>query len=300
MKSINSLDRQEKRTLSALRTRILLDGGDPIETIRIRELIGFVDGQTTNPSLVAKNPQIEQKLASRHRLTEQQAREAYKQIVQQISPHVGVAGVSIEVFANLDSTADEMLSQAREMYTWIPNAYIKFPCTLEGLKAAHLAVNEQIQANITLCFSQEQAAAVYAATLGTPVPVYVSPFVGRLDDIGFKGVDLLANIQRMFLQGDGHVQLLAASIRTLDHLLYCLNIETDLATVPAKVLVQWAAEEFPMPGRDFTYPRFGTPIPYIDLDLRRPLESFDVSHELTRKGIQKFVEDYKATISAAA
>ena len=289
---------KEQTKLFALRTRILVDGGDPLETLRIRELMGFVDGQTTNPSLIAKNPQIRQRLASGHALTEQEERDAYKQIVQLISPMVGVAGVSIEVFADLNTTADEMLTQARDMYTWVPNAYIKFPCTVEGIKAAHLAVKEQIKVNLTLCFSQEQAAAVYAATLGTSVPVYISPFLGRLDDIGWNGVDLLANIQRMFLAGDGHVQVLAASIRGLDHLLYCLSARADLVTVPAKILEQWAGKAFPLPGEGFSFPSSGSPIPYRELDLRLPFQSFDVSHELTTKGIQKFVEDYKATISS--
>lgn len=290
----------DQTALFALKTKVLVDGGDPLETLRIRDLMGFVDGQTTNPSLIANNPEIRRKRASKHSLTEREARDAYKEIVQLISPLVGVAGVSIEVFADLDTTAEEILKQAREMYTWIPNAHIKFPCTVEGIRAAHLAVNEQMKVNLTLCFSQEQAAAVYAATLGTSVPVYVSPFVGRLDDIGYNGVDLLANIQRMYLAGDGHVQVLAASIRTLDHLLYCLSAQVDLVTVPAKILEQWARKGFPLPGAGFSFPGHGSPIPYKQIDLGLPFTSFDVSHELTTKGIQRFVADYNATISSAA
>jgi len=287
-------------TLSALQTRILVDGGDPLETLRIRDLMGFVDGQTTNPSLIANNPEIRNRPASGQGLTAREIRDAYKQIVQLISPLVGVAGVSIEVFADLDTTAERMLEQARDMYGWIPNAHIKFPCTVEGIKAAHLAVSEQMKVNLTLCFSQEQAAAVYAATLGTAVPVYISPFVGRLDDIGCNGVDLLVNIQRMFLAGDGHVRVLAASIRTVEHLLYCLSAQVDLVTVPAKILEQWAGKGFPLPGPDFSFPRSGSTIPYQEIDLGRPFASFDVSHELTTKGMQRFVADYNATISSAA
>ena len=70
--------------------------------------------------------------------------------------------------------------------------------------------------NMTLCFSQEQAAAVYAATLGTPSTVYVSPFIGRLDDIGLNGIDLVKNIKKMYERGDYHVHVLAASIRHAD------------------------------------------------------------------------------------
>src|SRR5215467_12169284 len=117
-------------------SKILVDGGDPQETTRIRQLIGFVDGQTTNPSLIAKNPEVMQLVESGHRLTEREETAEYKKIVQAISPLVGDAGVSIEVFADLNTTADEMLKQGREMNSWIPNAYIKYPCIAEGLKAA--------------------------------------------------------------------------------------------------------------------------------------------------------------------
>ena len=181
-----------------LKTKLLVDGGDPEETLRIKSLIGFVDGQTTNPSLIAKNPEIQRRLAAGHQLSEQEETNAYKKIVQSISPLVGDAGVSIEVFADLDSRAEEMLAQGQEMFTWIPNAYVKYPCTHEGLRAAEMSVQKSIRVNMTLCFSQEQAAAVYAATRGSKEPVYVSPFVGRLDDQGEDGMDLVRNIKKMY------------------------------------------------------------------------------------------------------
>jgi len=162
------------------KTKILVDGGDPEETLRVKELIGFVDGQTTNPSLIAKNPEIRERIASGHTLSPQEENDEYRKIVQAISPLVGDADVSIEVFADLDTKAEEMLAQGEEMFSWIPNAYIKYPCTHEGLRAAEMSVARQIRVNMTLCFSQEQAAAVYAATSGSREPVYVSPFVGRL------------------------------------------------------------------------------------------------------------------------
>ena len=108
-----------------LHSKILVDGGDPQETTRIQQLIGFVDGQTTNPSLIAKNPEIMHLVESGHRLTEREEAAEYRKIVQAISPLVGDAGVSIEVFADLNTTSDEMLNQGREMNSWIPNAYIK-------------------------------------------------------------------------------------------------------------------------------------------------------------------------------
>jgi transaldolase len=234
------------------KTKILVDGGDPKETLRMKSLIGFVDGQTTNPSLIAKNPEI-QRLASGHQLSEQEEKDAYKKIVQSISPLVGDAGVSIEVFADLGSRAEEMLVQGQEMFAWIPNAYVKYPCTHEGLRAAEMSVQKSIRVNMTLCFSQEQAAAVYAATKGSKEPVYVSPFVGRLDDQGENGMDLVRIIKKMYERSDGHVHVLAASIRTINHLLCSFFLDAELATVPSKVLQEWAAAGFPMPERDFLY-----------------------------------------------
>jgi transaldolase len=281
-------------------TKILVDGGDPQETRRVRELLGSVDGQTTNPSLIAKNPRIKELIAAGHKLSSQEEMDEYKKIVRTISPLVGDAGVSIEVFSDEKTSAQQMFTQGEEMFSWIPNAYIKYPCTAEGLRAAQMSVRQGIRVNITLCFSQQQAAAVYAATKGTKQPAYVSPFVGRLDDIGQNGMDVVKNIKRMFTQGDGHVLVLAASIRSLDHLLYCFVLETELATVPAKILEQWANKNFPMPDQQFQYKSSGKPIPYEELDLEQPWEAFDIQHELTRKGIEKFAADYRATLKRPA
>jgi len=288
------------------KTKILVDGGDPDETLRIKKLIGFVDGQTTNPSLIAKNPEVQQLLASGHRLTTQEQKDEYKRIVQKISPLVGDAGVSIEVFADLDTTAGQMLAQGQEMFSWIPNAYIKYPCTPEGLRAAHISVERGIRVNMTLCFSQEQAAAVYAATTGAKEPVYVSPFIGRLDDRGDNGMDVVRNILKMYQAGDHHVHVLAASIRHLDHLLYSFALNAELATVPGKVLEAWAAQGTPLPDDSFVYNAVDSqgqplrPIEYKELDLSAPWASFDLRHELTRKGIQKFVADYESTLRRSA
>jgi transaldolase len=288
------------------KTKILVDGGDPEETLRVKELIGFVDGQTTNPSLIAKNPEIRERIASGHTLSPQEEKDEYRKIVQAISPLVGDAGVSIEVFADMDTKAEEMFAQGEEMFSWIPNAYIKYPCTREGLRAAEISVRRQIRVNMTLCFSQEQAAAVYAATRGSGEPVYVSPFVGRLDDRGENGIDLVKNIKKMYEDGDGHVYVLAASIRHVDHLLASFATGAELATVPAKVLVEWATKDFPMPDKDLSYKAVdasGKPlkaIPYKALDLKRPWQSFDIAHELTTVGIQKFVADYRSTLRRSA
>jgi transaldolase len=145
-------------------TKILVDGGDPRETQRLKTLMGFVDGQTTNPSLISKNPAIQAQVASGHKLSLEEQTQEYKKIVQTISPLVGDAGVFIEVFSDLKTSAEQMFAQGQDMFTWIPNAYIKYPCTHEGLRAAQRSVGQGMRVNITLCFSQEQAAAVYAAT----------------------------------------------------------------------------------------------------------------------------------------
>lgn len=277
-------------------SKILVDGGDPEETQRIKALLGFVDGQTTNPSLIAKNPEVRQLVSSGHTLTEEEEAAEYRKIVRTISPLVGDAGVSIEVFADLDTTAEHMLQQGRDMFTWIPNAYIKYPCTFEGLKAAHRSVAEGIRVNMTLCFSQQQAAAVYAATRGAKSPVYISPFVGRLDDIGQNGVDVINNIVRMFAASDHHVHVLAASIRNLEHLLYSFHVGAELVTVPAKILEQWAQQGMPLPDHSFSYKPVGSEIAYEQLDLEQSWDGFNIGHELTTRGIQKFVSDYRSTL----
>lgn len=282
------------------RARILLDSGDPEETRAIKNILGFLDGQTTNPSLIAKNPEIVSLVRAGQTLTAAQEADEYHKIVRRISPLVGEAGVSIEVFGDLQTTADDMYRQGREMFSWIPNAYVKYPCTSEGLKAAERSVHEGIRVNITLCFSQEQAAAVYGATRATHAPAYVSPFIGRLDDIGQNGVDLVSNIKRMYGRGDGHVWVLAASIRSLAHLLYCFSINADLVTVPGKVLREWAGAGFPMPDAAFAYTPIGTRIEYREIDLEQPWQRFNIDHELTTKGVEKFAADYRATLHTKA
>ena len=288
------------------KAKILVDGGDPEETIRVKRLVGYVDGQTTNPTLISKNPEVRTLVSSGHRLSSREELNEYKKIVQSISPLVGGAGVSIEVYADFDTTAEEMLAQGREMFSWIPNAYVKYPCMHEGLRAAQMSVREAVRVNVTLCFSQEQAAAVYAATSGAKAPVYVSPFVGRLDDRGENGMDLVKNIKQMYAAGDGHVHVLAASIRHLKHLLGSFAVRAELVTAPSKVWEEWAASSFPLPGADFVYngtdkaERPLKPIEYKPLDLTHAWEAFDIRHDLTTKGIQQFVADYKSTLRQSA
>ena len=97
-------------------TKILVDGGDPQETQRVRELLGFVDGQTTNPSLIAKNPHIKELIASGHKLSDRDEMEEYKKIVRTISPLVGDAGVSIEVFRMRRQEHKKCLPKGRKCF----------------------------------------------------------------------------------------------------------------------------------------------------------------------------------------
>jgi transaldolase len=290
---------QQSRLTGRPRTQILLDSGDPHETETVKQRLGFVDGQTTNPSLIAKNPDIAERVRAGERLTERQELDAYCTIVRRISPLVGGAGVSIEVLADLTTSAEQMLEQGQQMFSWIPNAYVKYPCTTEGLKAAELSVRRGLRVNMTLCFSQEQAAAVYAATRGAAQPTYVSPFIGRVDDAGQHGLDLVRNIKRMYEQGDGHVKVLAASIRSMAHLLSCFSMDADLATVPSSVLFEWADAGFPDGDRPSSEKATGTRIEYRDIPLDKPWQSFDIAHPLTTAGVKKFAADYRAILQGA-
>ena len=199
-----------------------------------------------------------------------------------------------------------MVRQGQEMFSWIPNAYIKYPCIREGLRAAKLSVERNMRVNMTLCFSQSQAAAVYAATKGSKHPVYVSPFVGRLDDRGDNGMQVVENIEKMYDRGDGHVQVLVASLRKIEHLFYAFKLRCGLVTAPATILGEWAARQFSRPGEDFVYSavvkkgRSLQTVPCQDLDLNAPWDSFDLKHELTDTGIKRFVDDYKSTLNPAA
>ena len=284
-----------------LQTRIFLDGGDPQETREIMEFLGFLDGQTTNPTLIAKNPEAKARLGRGEKFTEAEIYDFYWGVVKQISAMIPEGSISIEVYADKNTTAQQMLSQGREFFTWITNAHIKYPTTTEGLKAARQSVKEGMRVNMTLCFTQEQAAAVYSATAGAKKgQVFVSPFVGRLDDKGINGMELIANILRMYKEGDGHAEVLTASVRTMDHFMYALALKSDIITAPGKILREWAKKGMPVPAPDYTYP-FGAlkAIPYQEIKLAKPWEEYAIAHELTDIGIEKFAEDWNNLIKAA-
>ena len=113
-----------------LKTKIFLDSGDPQETREALSVLGFLDGQTTNPSLIAKNPNaIGKKFSAAEVLN------FYENVVKEVSSLIPQGSVSVEVYADKDTSSEEMLDQAKEFYGWIPNAHIKYPTITEGLKA---------------------------------------------------------------------------------------------------------------------------------------------------------------------
>lgn len=281
-----------------LNTKIFLDSGDPNDTNDILTILGFLDGQTTNPTLISKNPEAKSRLEKRGKFTKEKIFGFYKEVVQEISALIPQGSISIEVYADKNTASEQMLNQGREMFSWIPNAHVKFPTTYEGLKAAEQAVKEGLRINMTLCFSQEQAAAVYAATYGAKKgSIFVSPFIGRLDDRGENGMELAKDIINMYEKGDGHVKVLAASVRSLNHLLYAIELKSDIITAPFKVLKEWAEKGMPMPDQNFKYDASNLkPIRYQNIDLNKPWQDYNITHQLTDIGMDKFSSDWNALL----
>lgn len=282
-----------------LATKIFLDSGDPNETREILRLLGFLHGQTTNPTLISKNPGVISKLMQGEKFTKEKIYSFYKEVVREISAVIPRGSVSVEVYADKNTNAREMYEQCQQMFSWIPNAHVKFPTTKEGLTAAEKAVKEGMRINMTLCFSQEQAAAVYSATKGAKKgDVFVSPFIGRLDDKGENGMDLIKNILQMYKTGDGHVEVLAASIRNLNHFIYALKLKTDIITAPISIYRLWKESGMRIPDENYVYNKGSlTNIPYQELNLGMDWKMFNIEHELTDKGIERFSQDWNALIT---
>ena len=281
-----------------LKSKIFLDGGDPGETKEAIKFLGFLDGQTTNPTLISKNPVARRRLDKGEKFSGEEILDFYQSVVKEISGLIPGGSISVEVYADLATPAEKMLQHGKEMFSWIPNAHIKFPTSGEGLKAAERARKDGLRINMTLCFTQGQAAAVYAATQGSKRgDVFVSPFIGRLDDRGKNGMDLIFNILRMYQKGDGHVEVLTASVRNIDHLLYAIKLGSDIITSPFKVLKEWADSGMRMPGDEYRYNADNLkPITYTEIDLGKKWNEYDISHDLTDKGMEKFSSDWNALV----
>ena len=172
---------------------------------------GVIDGVTTNPSLIAKE------------------KRDFKQVIKEIASIVD-GPISAEVIS-LDSK--NMVNEARELAKIDKNIIIKIPMTEEGLKAVNILSKENIKTNVTLVFSATQA--LLASKAGAS---YVSPFLGRLDDISTDGMNLIEDICQIFSIYDIDTQIIAASVRTPIHVLQIAKSGADIATVPYKVFKQ--------------------------------------------------------------
>lgn len=209
---------------------------DTADVGEIRELnaSGLVDGVTTNPSLVAKSGRN------------------FIEVIEEIC-HVVDGPVSAEVAA---TSLDEMLDEGRHLAKIADNVCVKLPLTWDGLKACRALTREGTKTNVTLCFSATQA--LLAAKAGA---TYISPFVGRLDDIGVDGMTLIRDICAIYRQYPDSLktEVLVASVRSPNHVIEAARLGADVATLPPNVLRQLA------------------------------------SHPLTDKGLASFLADWKAS-----
>ena len=210
---------------------LFIDSAD-LDELRHCVAGGLVDGVTTNPSLVAKTGK------------------PFHETVVAICELVG-GPVSAEVTA-LDTEA--MLTQARELAALHKHVVVKLPLTRDGLAACRVLSEEGIKTNVTLCFSANQA--LLAAKVGA---TYISPFLGRLDDINLDGVELIENIRQIYDNYGFETQILAASIRSPNHVTQVALAGSDVATIPPDVIRKLA------------------------------------NHPLTNAGIDGFLKDWKAT-----
>ena len=192
--------------------KFFIDTAD-VDEIRDAAAMGLVDGVTTNPSLVAK--------------TGRKFTDVLVEICDLVSGPVSAEVISV--------TCDEMLKEARELAGLRENVVIKIPLIPEGLKATKQCAEEGIKTNVTLCFSATQA--LLAAKAGA---TYVSPFVGRLDDISTEGMELIADILQIYRNYDFSTEVLVASVRHPIHVLEAARMGAHVATCPHKVLLQLA------------------------------------------------------------
>lgn len=204
-----------------------------VEDIKKANDMGVICGVTTNPSLIAKEGRD------------------FAEVIKEITSIVD-GPISGEVKATTVD-AEGMIAEGREIAAIHPNMVIKIPMTPEGLKACHVLSLEGIKTNVTLIFNANQA--LLAAKAGA---TYVSPFLGRLDDISVRGVDLIREIAKMFDVAGIDAQIIAASVRNPIHVTDCALAGADIATIPYSVIMQMT------------------------------------KHPLTDAGIKKFQDDYRA------
>lgn len=204
-----------------------------VEDIKKASDMGVICGVTTNPSLIAKEGRV------------------FEEVIREITAIVD-GPISGEVKATT-ADAEGMIAEGKSIAAIHPNIVVKIPMTAEGLKACKVLAEEGIKVNMTLIFTANQA--LLAARAGA---AYVSPFLGRLDDISVRGIDLIREISEMFSIADLDTEIIAASVRNPIHVTDCALAGADIATVPYKVIEQM------------------------------------IKHPLTDQGIEKFQADYRA------
>ena len=204
-----------------------------VEDIKKASDMGVICGVTTNPSLIAKEGRV------------------FEEVIREITAIVD-GPISGEVKATT-TDAEGMIAEGKSIAAIHPNMVVKIPMTAEGLKACKVLAEEGIKVNMTLIFTANQA--LLAARAGA---AYVSPFLGRLDDISVRGIDLIREISEMFSIADLDTEIIAASVRNPIHVTDCALAGADIATVPYKVIEQM------------------------------------IKHPLTDQGIEKFQAAYRA------
>ena len=204
-----------------------------VDEIRAANDMGVICGVTTNPSLIAKEGRD------------------FNEVIKEITEIVD-GPISGEVKATT-TDAEGMIAEGREIAAIHPNMIVKIPMTAEGLKAVKVLASEGIKTNVTLVFSVNQA--LLAANAGAS---YVSPFLGRLDDINESGISLIEDISKVFSNYGYDTEIICASVRNTVHVTQCALAGGDIATIPYKVIMQM------------------------------------VKHPLTDQGIEKFKKDYIA------
>ncbi len=209
--------------------KLFIDSAN-IEEIKEAVSLGLIDGVTTNPTLISKE--------------NRPANDLLREISSLVTGPVSAEVISLE--------AEKMVLEARQLTSIARNIVIKIPLVKEGLKAVKILSAEGIKTNVTLCFSSSQA--LLAAKAGAN---YISPFVGRLDDISHKGMDLVREIKTIYKNYGYKTEIIVASVRNPLHVVDAALIGADIATIPFSVIEQL------------------------------------LKHPLTDLGIQKFSEDHK-------
>ena len=190
--------------------KFFVDSAD-LDEIAYLNSVGLVDGVTTNPSIIAKSGRD------------------FKEVIAEICAMVD-GHVSAEVVA---TDADEMVAEGRKLRKIADNVCVKLPLTMDGLKACHTLSREEVPTNVTLCFSANQA--LLAAKVGA---TYISPFIGRLDDMAIDGMELIRDIREIYDNYGYETEILAASIRNVNHVKESALAGADVMTSPPKVIRQ--------------------------------------------------------------